>query len=44
MSVPVSLPANSSYELTRSSLEKMWKNYSELELKKIGLEVKQILY
>jgi len=41
MIVPVSVWANESYELTRSSLEQMWEIYAENELPAIGLEVKQ---
>lgn len=41
MSVPVSVHANKPYELTRSSLEEMWKEYAEHELQRIGLKVKQ---
>jgi hypothetical protein len=44
MSVPVSVPANNTYELRRSSIEDMWKKYAEDELRHIGLKVKKIMY
>jgi hypothetical protein len=40
MIVPVSVPANKPYELTRSSLEEMWKMYAD-KLEGTGLKVKQ---
>jgi hypothetical protein len=41
MIVPVRVHADSTYELTRKSLEEMWNTYAKDELEKIGLQVKQ---
>ena len=41
MSVPVSVPPDQGYELTRSSLEKMWKKYAEDKSYKDVFKVRQ---
>jgi hypothetical protein len=41
MIVPVKLPDNNKYELTRSSLETMWKTNLTDELEEYNLKVKQ---
>jgi hypothetical protein len=43
MVVAVNVPPGKNYELTRSSLEKMWQEYAKDELSIINLQVKHVI-